>query len=102
MHHANGHPPSWELHHTLSEINANIGRLQAGQELTRQELHTTRKELHVGLTRVHQRIDDMPRRRSITELTGMSVKELLTYAILIILAINGTLNGETLAAWLTK
>ena len=102
MHHANGHPPSWELHHTLSEINANIGRLQAGQELTRQELHTTRRELHAGLNRVHQRIDNSSKRRSIPELTGMSVKELLTYAILIILAINGTLSGETIAAWLAK
>lgn len=102
MHHANGHSPSWELHHTLSEINANIGRLQAGQELTRQEVHVTRQEMHAAIIRVHERIDNSQRRRTIPELTGMSVKELLTYAILIVLAINGTLSGETIAAWLAK
>lgn len=102
MHHVNGHSPSWELHHTLSEINANIGRLQAGQDLTRQEVHVTRQEMHAAIIRVHERIDNSQRRRTIPELTGMSFRELLAYIVLVIVAISGTLNGEMIAALLPK
>ncbi|KWT70783.1 hypothetical protein APY04_0844 [Hyphomicrobium sulfonivorans] len=105
MDHANGHAPNWKV---LSEIQLQIGRLQVISERNDQsindlrwEVRAARQEWSTSIVRAHERIDSH-KRRSIPELTGMSVKELLTYAILVILAINGTLNGETLAAWLTK
>lgn len=95
MDHANGHAPNWKV---LSEIQLQIGRLQVISERNDQSINDLRWEVRAA----RQEWSASTKRRSIPELTGMSVKELLTYAILIILAINGTLNGETLAAWLAK
>lgn len=100
----NGHP-SWNLLEALAGIRQQIGGLEARQEITLEEVRTTRREMREDVVRLHERIDKhvtvRPDRRGWIERSGMSLKEMIGLAIVVLMSLTGTLSSDIIVAWLT-
>lgn len=114
--------PSWpQLVGMFASIENRLGGVQMGQHLSIEQSRKMDQRLAEGLTRVHERIDELKLHGSqeITDLQGrvttleatkgvrrqrdwlgLSTRELLSLIALIVMSITGTLSSDVIAAWL--
>lgn len=93
----NGHPIPG-LIEILLDISGKVGGLQTGQEITLDELRSTRHDMREDVIRLHERIDEIPRqeREGLLEWLGFSPREAIGLLIAAVMGLAGTLQGNHL------